>query len=300
MARAQIFKDSETEKLTVRFSRRPDSCVVTLYKPGGEELTAEAAATLGPETYLTGAAGFGQDDQRVVPVASIDDLEFLGTYHMINAARQKEAVQLLSVPASKGLTIDAPLQYTYAADDVLESPDVTRTITALESATAGYNYRARFTASMPDASVVIRDLVFDVVKTRLEQPVTADNIHEHDPLIHKLQTSNHRGTDWAVMLDKAFDGMFQDLITQGLKPDRYIDEERLAQLQVYKLKITLAESGLKVGEEQYPFEAARFFLKRYDRLLLEVCGKATFYDGNGNQTQDGIGETEPAPARRLV
>lgn len=297
--RAQILKDSSTESLVARFSRRPTSCTCTLYDTDGTTLAAAAAASLGPSTTISAACGYGQDDRRALRVTSVAGLKFLGVYLARNASGQRESVRLLSLPSSGICTVEDLLTFAYASGDILESAEVTRTITATESATLGVGYRARFVATMPDSTIETRDAVWDVVAHRLEQPFDESRLAELAPMLLKLQPAQTRGTTWAQLLAAAWDALLEDFVTRGVRPRLYLDESRLTQLLLARLRWMLAEDGLTIGQEEYPFQAARHFKAEYLELLTDSLTRASYYSArdNGNLTND---DDEPVRRRRVL
>jgi hypothetical protein len=299
MPRTQILEDSSTEKLTAVFSRKPSSCNVTLYDANGNELTASAAATLGASTTVNGDCGWGQTDRRQIKLTSVASLVYQGTYLLINAASQREIVQLISLPASGICEIDRPLMYAYVNGDTFESCEVTRTLTADETADFGRNYRARFIATMPDSSVETVDVIYDVVKHKIEQPITARNLHQYDSDLIKHLPHSERGTEWEEQLNNAFDLVFQDLVTEGLQPDKYMDTTRLAQLHLYRFKQALFEGPLRnINREEFALQEAKYFGAQYRALLAECVKKSGWYDHGADLVP--ANETVPAFRRRVI
>jgi hypothetical protein len=300
MARLQLLEDSTTEKISARFSRRPTSATVVIYGDGGSTLVTSTAATLGAATTVAAASGLGQSDRRLITLTAITSLKYLGNYIVRNAALQQEAVQLISVPSSKICSTAEPLRYAYAAADVFEDPEVSYTALATTTVNSGVNFRARFTGTMADATVEVRDVVFDVVKHKIYPPIDATNLSQHDPMLLEMVPHSERGTDWATMLDAAWNSVYQDLITQEVLPDRYLDAERLARLQLYQLKIILSESGLKLAQEEYPFQSAKYFRGVYQTLLTECSSKASWYDSSNDLVPGGAAEQMPVQRSRVL
>jgi hypothetical protein len=122
MARTQILLDSTSVLVRATFSRRPSSCTVDAYDHCGSQIVTAASATLGASAVFSSASGAGQSNERLAQLASVTSLRYRGVYVAINSARQQEAVQLLSCPASGACDTAERLQWAYAAGDALEEP----------------------------------------------------------------------------------------------------------------------------------------------------------------------------------
>lgn len=301
MARAQALVDSTTDQLEATFSRRPSSCSVTLYDEAGNELAAAEAAVLGASCTITAASGTSQTNARQVTVDSVTNVDWLGTYLLINADKQRETVQVLAAPSSGVLELADELQYDYAVGDTLESPRVVRTLTAAETAAARRTCRARFAATMPDSTVEVEDVLFDVVEHRLEQPLTARNLHQYSPRLLDLLTHNARGTAWHNALAAAWDTVYQDLVTNGVVPSRYMDGDRLIQLHLAKLREQLASDGIVAVREEYPLQAYDKFARAYRAALRDACAPGPSAGGvwvdHGDDLNPG-GQYENTPTRQ--
>jgi hypothetical protein len=270
---------------------------VEVFDSSGEEVVASTAATLGAETTFDADSGVSQDDRRIANLTAIVGFTFLGDAMAINAALQIEAVKLVSLPASGACQIQEEFKYDYAAADVFESPEVTFTVTAPVSGKVGINYRARFIATMPDGSVEVEDVIFDVVNSRLEQPITDQNITDYDPNLLKLVPSNLRGTRWKAQLVIAWDAVYQDLVTEKLIPHRYMDHHRLAMVHFYKFKVILSENGYRIGEEEFPLQHAKHFRAVYRAELDDAVKQSSWYE-HVDDLKPGAGGSEQQPGWR--
>jgi len=292
--RAQILYESTTELVRATFSRRPSSCVVDVFDYGGSELLSDEPATLGASTTVDAASGYSQTDPRVINLASVASLVFLGKYLAINSDQQREAVQLRSVPDDGACETLEALEFDYAVGDTFEEPSASYELGSTVTANVGLNYRARFTATMPDGSIETRDVLFDVVYHRLEQPVTEQTISLYDPMLLDLLPANLRGTRWSELLGKAWVAVYQDLVTNGLIPSRYLDQERLVMLHLYRFKVALADCGYRLGPEEYPLQHAKYFRGVYENTLQDCVRSSSWYDRSNDLVPGGEGEQRPS------
>jgi len=291
--RAQILYESTTELVQATFSRRPSSCVVDVYDHGGTPLVTDAAATLGPATTVSDSSGYGQSNPRLINLTSVESLAFLGRYLAINASGQREAVQLRSVPTSGACETLETLEFAYEAGDDFEEPAARYELGSTITDDVGLNFRARFTATMPDGSVETKDIFFDVVYHRLEQPITEQTVDLYCPGILDLLPSALRGTRWRDLLGAAWDEVYQDLVTEGLIPSRYLDDQRMVGLHKQKFKLMLAEEGMRFGQEEYPLQTAKYFKGAYVEKLADCVRVAGWYD-HSNDMKPDAGENRPA------
>lgn len=301
MSMFQVLQDSSTEKITVVFDSRPASCTVVLYKSTGSELTASGNATLGMTGLVASSSGSGQDNAGLLHVADayLSDLAFLETYRVVNTAGQYEYIKLLSVPTDGYCEVDTDLLFSYEANDTIESCVVSRTLTAEETATLDVNYRAKFTATMSDSTVVVKDVVYDVVKHKLEQQIRPDNIHEYDPMLVNLLPDNWRGTEWKLALERSWKALYQNIVNLGIRPSLIITDQQLAEAQLALFKAQLAENGIKMAAEEYPYQSARYFRKQADEILAQTAQNIQWYDSTEDMAYSAD-ENNPVKRGRFV
>lgn len=266
-------------------------CTVALYAADGSELAADGATgvTLGAECTVASDSGYSQSDRRMLILDSTgySSLVVDEPYRLDNSAGQHEWVRFIKLPTSRNAIVSEELEYDYEDGDTIVGTWVTRAVTDTESADLGINYRARFTATI-GSSTVIKDILFDVVKSKLDQPLTPDNLVEYDPLINRQLPAEIAGTDWGKYLGKTWDLVYQDLINQQLHPSRIIDPDQLAPLHFYKFKMRLAEDGLLSAEElnMYQGQAIKHFMFQYTNHLQMIIKQLSWYDSNEDLIPD--------------
>jgi hypothetical protein len=288
----QILQGS-TDSVSCRFENRPSACTVALYSYDGSELTADGAdgVTLGASCAVASACGYSQSDRRalILGATGYDDLVVGKAYRLDNSSGQHEWVKFLSLPSDRDTTVQEELAYDYATDDTLVGTTVSRALTAAESATVGVNYRARFSATVSGITSV-KDVLFDVVKSVLDQPITADTLSDHDPLINRHLPAEIAGTDWERLLEKSWDRVYHDLVDQQLHPSRIMDPEQLVPLHIYKFKMMLAEIGITPDQDMYPSQAIKHFQFQYATHMQMVLKQLSWYDSDEDLVPDE-GET---------
>ena len=279
------------DAVSCRFEDRPSACTVALYGADGSELAADGATgvTLGAECTVASDSGYSQSDRRQLTLNSTgySDLSVNEPYRLDNASGQHEWVRFLKLPTDRDAVVSEELEYDYEADDTLVGTWVTRAVTDSESADLGINYRARFAATV-GSSTVIKDVLFDVVKSKIEQPLTPDNISEYDPLINRQLPAEIAGTDWSKYLEKVWDLVYQDLINQQLHPSRIMDPDQIAPLHYYKFKMRLAEDGLLSAEElnMYQGQAIKHFAYQYTNHMQMILKQMSWYDADEDLVPD--------------
>lgn len=292
----QVIEDTQ-DTISCRFSRRPSACTVAIYKADGSALTAASATgvTLGAQCTVGDSSGYSQSDRRLLTLSETgySGLVLLRPYLIRNVSQQEEIIRFLKLPTDYAAVTDEELQYDYASADTLEDCLVERTITATESADIGLNFRARFSATV-SGSTVIKDVLFDVVKSKLDQPITADNLSDFDPLINRQLPAEIAGTDWERQLAKAWDLVYQDLIAQGLHPSRLLDEKQVAILHYHRFKKLLAENGITASQDIYPMQAVKHHAFEYANQMSLIRTQLTWYDEDEDLAVDA-GESNKYP-----
>ena len=296
--KSQVIEDTQ-DTISCRFSRRPSACTVALYKANGDELAAASATgvTLGAQCTVGAASGYSQSDRRTLTLVETgySDLVLHRPYLIRNASQQQEIVQFTKLPSDYAAEVAEELEYDYASSDTLEDCLVERTITSTESADIGLNFRARFTATV-SGSTVVKDVIFDVVKSKLCQPITADNLTDYDPMINRQLPAEIAGTDWERQLEKAWDLVYQDLIAQGLHPSRLMDEKQVAILHYHRFKKLLAENGITASQDIFPMQAVKHHAFEYTNQMNLIRTQLTWYDEDEDLVPDAS-ETNETPGR---
>lgn len=286
----QIIQET-SDTVSCRFENRPSACTVALYAADGSELAADGVTgvTLGAECTVASDSGYAQSDRRllILTSAGYSDLVVDEPYRLDNSAGQHEWVRFIKLPIDRNAIVAEELEYDYEADDTLVGTWVTRAVTDAESVDLGINYRARFTATI-GSETIVKDVLFDVVKSKLDQPITPDNLVEYDPMINRQLPAEIAGTDWAKYLEKTWEMVYQDLINQQLHPSRIIDSDQLAPLHFYKFKMRLAEDGLLSAEElnMYQGQAIKHFMFQYTNQMQMIIKQLSWYDSDEDLIPD--------------
>jgi hypothetical protein len=292
MHKYQILKDSAAV-IECRFDDRPSACTVQLLKPDGSELAADGGTgvTLGDQCTVASAAGYSQPDRRALPLEATgySDLVVHRPYKVTNTAQQFEFVKFLKLPTDRSATVAEELQYDYVASDTVDDTIVARAITAVEAVNIGINFRARFTATVNSVTVV-KDILFDIVRSILDQPLTVETLVKFDPMINRQIPAELQGTDWAEQLEATWTLVYQDLINQQLHPSRLMDSKQLIPLHYYKFKLILAEDGVTAHPDMYPSQAIKHFSFQYRNAMEMISRSFTWHDKDEDLTPDS-GET---------
>lgn len=295
----QVIEDT-ADTISCRFDRRPSACTVAIFKADGSTVTSASATgvTLGAQCTVAADAGVSESDRRAVTLAATgySGLLVRRPYRLTNSAQQFEHVQFTKLPTGRAAVVSEELEYDYAAGDTVEDTVVYRAITAAESVDIGLNFRARFTATV-SGSAVIKDVLFDVVKSKLDQPITAANISDFDPMINRYLPVEIAGTDWERQLEKAWDLVYQDLVSQGLHPSRLLDEKQLAILHYHKFKVMLGRNGITASQDIYPMQAVKDHQFEYVNQMQLIRNALTWNDDDEDLIADE-NESNETPGRQ--
>lgn len=295
----QVLQDTGAT-LKISFDERPSSCTAAIYDDCGNVVTASGivSVSLGSSWTVSGECGYSQSDRNQLSLApEITDLEWLHTYRVSNQDGQHEYVKLLKIPTDTRLCqTSEELQYDYETGDTVEDTTVSITIDPSEVDTFGRNYRARLYALFSDGTNETKDLLFDVVVHKTEQPITPQNLASFDPLLHREVPVESLGTDWSEILDKTWEAVCNDLIDQGWQPDQVIDEQQLEELHYYRLKLRLAEIGIEPKVTYIPGGALQYFNAKYQAKLKTVA--INWLDKTEDLVQDSSEKVDPQ--RRLI
>jgi hypothetical protein len=289
--RFQVLKDSQ-ETITCTFDSRPDTCIVQTYDVNGNLMTS-GIATVGEQYTVSGVCGVSQSDRYKLKLnPTISGLKIDHSYLLRNSSYQSEKVVIRSKPPTPSLVdVMDPLCFDYDSGDSLEDTTVYRNLFVDETDTLGVDYRANFYAIMPDESIQSKDILFDIVTSKFDQPITGFNLHKYDPLMKDNLPSNL--SSWDDLLTVAWDAVYSDLLTTGIRPELIMDPARLALLHLYKFKMMVGEIGVRVGD-MFAYQAAPYYKAKYTDLFNSLTNKLGWVDTNQNKIPDELRD----PVRR--
>lgn len=292
MKKFQIIQGTSKE-ISCSFSERPSVYSCALFKPDKTVLAASGiCSTSGLQVTVSDDSGNSQSDRNELSLCepSYSSLKIGNTYKLTNASQQYEYVKLSALPSSREASVLEPLKFDYEDGDSLQETNVTRTITTDESATLGLNYRARFTATLSDGSY-IEDVLFDVVNSICEQPITAENLADYDfVLANDDRHEGLEGSNWERQLEIAWHDVLVDIRGLQIRPENLLDEKQLATLHLLKFKHNLARIG--ISPEDHPSGyALQEYRTEYIQLLDLIKDSFSWNDKDEDLVNDD-GETD--------
>lgn len=274
------------EQITCSFSRRPSSCIVQVYDDDGVLLNS-GLATLGEQFTVSGVCGISQSDRYKLKLyPSISGVKVDHSYLLRNSSGQSERTVLRSKPPTPSLCdVLQALSFDYDDGDNLEDTTCYRTLSTSETDELGVDYRANFYASLEDGTVEVKDVIFDVVNSKFTQPITSENLHKYDPIISSHFPTGY--SSWDDLLEVAWDAVYTDILSTGIRPELIMDEKKLALLHLYKFRVLLAEVGIATSDMKVWVAAPRYDSK-YNELFRTINKKLGWED----RDEDNVPNTD--------
>lgn len=269
--RKQVLKNT-SETLYTSFPSRPTVASGLCYDSSGSAITSLSSdpISLGVSLTVSGECGYSQNNRRTLSLNTTTGLEWNKTYLVTNTSSQQEYVKLLSIPTTRICELDEELRYDYTTGDALTDPSVGLALTPSETDNLGTNNRIRIEALFSDGSREWKDILFDVVLHKVEQPITSQNLRDYDATLSIQISSEQRGTDWSNLLEIAWQQVCEDIYSEDKEPSNVIDSNQLALLQLYKLRQLLSEQGIVLLKETSPLDAAKYFKAQYIESFTRI------------------------------
>lgn len=270
---------STSDFITCQFSLSPTTVSGVIYDYAGDELLTLSSnyITIDSPVTISGICGASSSDDKKLLVTTSSGLSFSSDWRTRNSKKQWEDITI----REQGLgyvEVDEPLTFDYGTGDVIEKCVATITLDPTATATIADNYRIRFEALLSDGTREWKDVLYDVVAHKTEQPITTKNLRKYCPQIARMEPSETEGTDFIELLQTSWDCVRSDIKTSNKRPDAIMDETQLRELHLSKFKQYLAENGILLMDNTSPLEVIEHYKKDYSEQFTKVLSKLEWID----------------------
>lgn len=207
--RLEVLKASTTECIWFhpeegRPSATPSVAILDRF---GNTITAANTTSVTQETANTTLSAGASEGDRSVTLTAATGFEYRGSYLLTNALGQWEWVRSRGVNTSTGvMTLDEALEFDHASGATIVGTAFYYTLDATETATLDYLYRAQATYTV-DSIVYTTEVPFDVVRMKLQNPLTVEAIKECYPDVMPFEHGQTRGSDYADLRIRAWENV---------------------------------------------------------------------------------------------
>lgn len=217
------------------------SGAITLYGSGGTVAQASVALTdTGASTTTDAAAGPSQTDPTLLPVTSESGFLAGDSVLITHVDGRTEHHRVLGVSTGE-LALERELQWDVDIGSAVETAEVSYSVGSDVFSDPAANCRARWSLVRSGVTTV-KDLVFDVVRSPVLQPLTEQNLSENLPLVTQQLPSTIQS--WAPLLERSWARTLNALDAAGLYPEIIISDDDLLGVHCLAFQWTLAELGV--------------------------------------------------------
>jgi hypothetical protein len=278
---------STSDFIETEFDIYPVAASGIVYDYGGNQITSitDDDISIGSQVTISGNCGGSQNNPNRILVLTASGLALNDTFQIYSGEGMYETFKVLAIGTGYVET-DKPLIYDYNAGDVIRQNTVTYTLCPDETESLAQNYRVRLIAIDANGTRKYKDVLYDVVSHKPEQPITIANLRDYDPVIWRLEPQETEGTDYKTLLEVAWRSVKNDLKAQATRPAWYMNEEQLAELQLCKFKELLAEIGISALSGVSSIEAAKYWRDKYNLLISSRTNSQDWLDENQDSVPD--------------
>jgi len=246
--------------LTLNVDALPSAATVSITHGNTTYVDAASITDLGSSTTSTALAGVSQDDPRVM-FADTSGFSVGDSVVVADEYGQEESNVILGLDADQFIFAKA-LSRDYAIGSTVSTRSISYTVADDVFSDVKTNVLARF---ILDGSVV-RDLVFDVVKSPIQQPLSPSTLMD---MSRETYEQCRDDEDASAKLERSWDLCLEQLASAGLYPRYIVADTQLKELHLIATKLIMAEDGIEPATEvgYFPGGVAGYFAQRMNAIV---------------------------------
>lgn len=231
----------QTGTLELYPSSRATSATVTVYKPGGGELSSADSATVdSTSTTINGAPTSNQ----VFVVASASGLAVGRSYALESATEGSSMVEIAEISGTT-ITLSQPASFDLASGDALRGLRLTKALTSTNTADRGLHYRADWLVTPADGGDVQSfRTMFSIARMQFAPACTRDQVIRVLSFRFPSSLDRYNGEELANLAEKASNRVSRLVESTGRAPELIGRADLFSDAGNLALALVLADDGL--------------------------------------------------------